>query len=104
MDQDESNNWSSVSNTTSAVAGIWFDPNQIEVDGAGGGMDFGGRGWGDFDNDGDLDILASGQHIGKHRELRIYKNNGNGTMDNATNRGGRSAARGLLIGACLGRL
>lgn len=36
--------------------------------------------WGDFDNDGDLDILVSGLY-GANRQLRVYKNNGNGTID-----------------------
>jgi 6-phosphogluconolactonase (cycloisomerase 2 family) len=78
--QDEANTWSSVSNTTSAVAGLWFNPTQIEVDGANGGMNRGGVCWGDFDSDGDLDILASG-YTGSSRELRVYKNNGNGTVN-----------------------
>jgi predicted nucleotidyltransferase len=81
--QDESNNWSGISNTTSTLGGYWFDPNQIEVDGAGGGLTSGGVAWGDYDNDGDLDVLASGSTIGSTRELRIYKNNGNGTIDAA---------------------
>ncbi|MBK8871655.1 MAG: NHL repeat-containing protein [Elusimicrobia bacterium] len=34
---DEIPNWSEISNTTSAVPSGWFDTNQIEVDGAGGG-------------------------------------------------------------------
>jgi hypothetical protein len=60
-----------------------IDGAQIEVDGANGGMYYGGVGWGDFDNDGDLDILASGYATGNTKELRVYKNNGNGTI-NAT--------------------
>ncbi|MBK8576618.1 MAG: VCBS repeat-containing protein [Elusimicrobia bacterium] len=81
---DEVPNWSGISNTTSAVGGYWFDPNQIDVDGAGGGLYNSDVAWGDFDNDGDLDVLASGrQSSGNTRELRIYKNNGNGTMDAA---------------------
>jgi hypothetical protein len=61
-----------------------ISPTQIDVDGTGGGFSFSSVGWGDFDNDGDLDILASGQQTsGFTRELRIYKNNGNGTMDAA---------------------
>jgi hypothetical protein len=47
-----------------------------------GGLWTSSVGWGDYDNDGDLDILASGQQTsGFTRELRIYKNNGNGTID-----------------------
>jgi hypothetical protein len=74
--QDESNNWSGISNTTSAVGGYWFDPNQIEVDGLNGGTSYGGVGWGDYDADGDVDILVSGNAV-----VRVYKNNGNGTFD-----------------------
>ncbi|MBK8870455.1 MAG: VCBS repeat-containing protein [Elusimicrobia bacterium] len=78
--QDDASNWSTISNTTSAVTSSWFDPSQIEVDGAGGGLYLGGVAWGDYDNDGDLDVLASG-YTGSTRALRIYKNNGNGTLD-----------------------
>jgi hypothetical protein len=77
---DEVPNWSSVSNTTSAMSAYRFDPNPINVDGPGGGLYTGSVAWGDFDNDGYLDALASG-YTGSTVELRIYKNNGNGTMD-----------------------
>jgi len=40
-------------------------------DGFRGGVD-----WGDYDNDGDLDVAVGGQMSGAH----IYKNNGNGTF------------------------
>jgi predicted nucleotidyltransferase len=80
--QDNVNHWSGISNTTSTVGGNWFDLNQIELDGAGGGLYNSGVAWGDYDNDGDLDVLTSGQQTsGSTRELRIYKNNGNGTID-----------------------
>jgi hypothetical protein len=58
-----------------------INANQIEVDGAGGGLYYGRVRWGDFDNDGDLDILANGTGSGSSGELRVYKNNGNGTID-----------------------
>jgi predicted nucleotidyltransferase len=57
-----------------------FDATQIEVDGLRGGLYQGGAAWGDFDNDGDMDVLASG-YDGSARQLRVYKNNGNGTID-----------------------
>jgi predicted nucleotidyltransferase len=77
---DEIPNWSDISNTTSAMSAYRFDPNPINVDGPGGGLYTGSVAWGDFDNDGYLDALASG-YTGSTVELRIYKNNGNGTMD-----------------------
>ena len=60
-----------------------MDPTQIEVGGANGGIRYSGVAWGDYDNDGDLDIIAGGSTAGNTKELRIYKNNGNGTMDSA---------------------
>jgi hypothetical protein len=67
------------------IGGGVFDPaNQIEVDGAGGGLCDGGLDWGDFDGDGDLDILASGALTSgatASAQLRVYRNNGNGTID-----------------------
>ncbi|MBK8871657.1 MAG: VCBS repeat-containing protein [Elusimicrobia bacterium] len=57
-----------------------IDAVQIDVDGAGGGLSYGGVAWGDYDNDGDLDVLASALTVGNTRELRVYKNNGNGTI------------------------
>jgi 6-phosphogluconolactonase (cycloisomerase 2 family)/predicted nucleotidyltransferase len=80
---DEGPNWSSISNTTSAFVAtdfVWFDPNQIEVDGLNGGLSQGSVAWGDFDMDGDIDILTSGSAVGTG-QLRVYKNNGNGTLD-----------------------
>ncbi|MBK8574497.1 MAG: VCBS repeat-containing protein [Elusimicrobia bacterium] len=41
-----------------------------------GGLYYGGVGWGDYDADGDVDVLVSG-----NAEVRVYKNNGNGTFD-----------------------
>ncbi|MBK8576629.1 MAG: hypothetical protein IPN90_13450 [Elusimicrobia bacterium] len=57
-----------------------MDATQIEVDGAGGGLQYSSVAWGDNDNDGDLDVLTSG-YTGSTRELRVYKNNGNGTLN-----------------------
>jgi hypothetical protein len=56
---------------------------QIEVDGAGNGPYSGGGTWGDFDNDGDLDILSGGTTSAGTYEFRYHLNNGNGTF-NAT--------------------
>ncbi|MBK8870463.1 MAG: VCBS repeat-containing protein, partial [Elusimicrobia bacterium] len=57
-----------------------IDPSEIDVDGPGGGLRSGGLAWGDFENDGDLDILVNGFDASSYRN-RIYLNNGNGTMD-----------------------
>ncbi|MBK8576630.1 MAG: VCBS repeat-containing protein [Elusimicrobia bacterium] len=56
-----------------------MDSAEVDVDVAASGLYEGGA-WGDYDNDGDLDVLANGRSA---QELRIYKNNGNGTMDAA---------------------
>lgn len=57
------------------------DATQIEVDGINNGLSAGSATWGDFDNDGDLDILGAGTVVGGTRQLRVYKNNGNGSFD-----------------------
>ena len=36
--------------------------------------------WGDYDNDGDLDILLTGYHSGDAGLSKVYKNNGNNTF------------------------
>ncbi|MBK8576649.1 MAG: VCBS repeat-containing protein, partial [Elusimicrobia bacterium] len=58
-----------------------FDPTQVEVDGANRGFYGSAVAWGDTDNDGDLDVLASGRSSGATRQLQVYKNNGNATFD-----------------------
>ncbi len=59
-----------------------FDANQIEVDGAGGGLRDGIVDWGDFDGDGDQDLLVQGwTGAGSDSRIRVYRNNGNGTID-----------------------
>jgi hypothetical protein len=57
-----------------------FDPNQIELP---GGVEWSDAAWGDFDNDGDLDVLACGNTAGAaaSRRLRVHRNNGDGTFD-----------------------
>jgi len=47
------------------------------------GINFGTAVWGDYDNDGDLDVLASGSSS-NGRVTKIYKNNGNNTFDEQT--------------------
>jgi acylphosphatase len=43
---------------------------------AGQRLTLGGNGWADMDNDGDLDIVVSGQDSGGNRQFRVYRNNG----------------------------
>ena len=47
------------------------------------GVELGSVAWGDYDNDGDLDILLSGDN-GSDRVSKIYKNNGDGTFTEQT--------------------
>ncbi len=53
---------------------------QSTVD-AGSGLDGGEPALGDFDLDGDLDLLVSGLDPAGARQLRVYRNNGNGSFD-----------------------
>ena len=48
------------------------------------GVDRSSVAWGDYDNDGDLDILLSGQVIGGTYISKIYRNNGNNTFTEMT--------------------
>jgi hypothetical protein len=43
-------------------------------------MSYGSLAWGDFDKDGDLDLVASGENAGSPR-LGVFLNNGDGTFD-----------------------
>ena len=43
--------------------------------------------WGDYDNDGDLDILLSGFAFPNDRIVKLYKNNGDGTFSEVTSAG-----------------
>jgi hypothetical protein len=52
---------------------VFFEDKQIDVDGPDGGNSDGDVAWGDFDNDGDLDILATGYFSSTYR-LSVYKN------------------------------
>jgi hypothetical protein len=57
-----------------------YSPNQIEVNGLNGGLDLGGAVWGDYDNDGDLDILVSGRDSAAALQIRIHRNDGGGAF------------------------
>lgn len=48
------------------------------------GIKDGSLDWGDYDNDGDLDILLTGYTDSKTRISRIYRNNGNNTFTEQT--------------------
>jgi len=58
-----------------------FDVTPIDVDGTNGGLRNGDSAWGDFDNDGDLDIVVLGKDASNNQQLRVYKNQGNGSFD-----------------------
>jgi hypothetical protein len=51
----------------------------IEINAGLTGVESGSAAWGDYDNDGDLDILITG-YTGNTSISRIYRNNGNGTF------------------------
>jgi hypothetical protein len=57
-----------------------FNATSIDVGGSNNGLGYGSAAWGDYDNDGDLDILVSGLDASNNKQLRVYKNNGDGTF------------------------
>jgi hypothetical protein len=76
----------------------FFDSTQIDVGGSSGGMRYSDVSWGDFDNDGDLDVFAMGQDSDGYG-IKIYKNNGNGTIDDMEINVAGGINNGLYIGA-----
>jgi hypothetical protein len=74
-----------------------FDSTAINVAGLNSGLKQGSVAWGDFDNDGDLDVLVSGTD-GTNRQLRVYKNNGDGTFNSTAINVAGSANIGLSDG------
>jgi hypothetical protein len=57
-----------------------FDPAEVDPDAAGVGVAEGGAlDWGDYDNNGDLDLLALSNEGGLR--MRVYRNNGDGTFN-----------------------
>ncbi len=58
------------------------------------GVRYGSVRWGDSDNDGDLDILLTGQAQGGARVARVYRNNGNGTFSDVS-----AGLNGVAFGA-----
>lgn len=55
----------------------------VEPEDPGYGIRWGGIAWGDYDNDGDLDLATTGisNQITPNPRLRIYNNNGDGTFN-----------------------
>jgi PKD repeat protein/predicted nucleotidyltransferase len=48
------------------------------------GVSYGSAGWGDYDNDGNLDIILTGQDVNFNYLSKIYRNNGNNTFTEQT--------------------
>ncbi len=61
-----------------------FSTNEIEPR-AGFGISYSSVAWGDYDNDGDLDLAVAGE-FGGGNWLRIYKNKGDGTFNSVEER------------------
>ncbi|MBK8576693.1 MAG: VCBS repeat-containing protein, partial [Elusimicrobia bacterium] len=80
---DEVGNWSPISSTATASPPFIipdYGVGPFDVTSVGGGLSQGGTAWGDFDNDGDLDVVVSGTD-GTNNQVRVYKSNGNGTFN-----------------------
>ncbi len=60
--------------------GTFTEQTSISLTGVGGCS----VAWGDYDNDGDLDVLLTGLSTGTIQKSKIYKNNGNGTFTEQT--------------------
>ncbi|MFB6347442.1 MAG: right-handed parallel beta-helix repeat-containing protein, partial [bacterium] len=58
--------------------------NIAEPMGSNDGLDQGSLQWGDYDGDGDLDILLSGQDASANRRLIVFRNDGGGAFTNAS--------------------
>ena len=48
------------------------------------GVGYSSVAWGDYDNDGDLDLILTGDTNGGNRLAKIYRNNGNNTFTDQT--------------------
>ncbi|MBK8576261.1 MAG: VCBS repeat-containing protein [Elusimicrobia bacterium] len=80
---DEAGNWSTVSSTVTASPPFIipdYGVGPFNLASVGGGLSQGGTAWGDYDNDGDLDVVVSGTD-GTNNQVRVYKSNGNGTFN-----------------------
>ena len=58
--------------------------NAAEPLGAGAGLSTSSIQWGDYDNDGDLDLVVSGWNVALTPRLIVYRNNGGGSFSSAS--------------------
>ncbi|MFC1501039.1 FG-GAP repeat domain-containing protein [Elusimicrobiota bacterium] len=74
----ESPNWSDESIIAVSVAQVHtFLESSVSIHGA----RFGSLAWGDYDNDGDLDLIVGGEESFMLSKLRIYRNDGSGDFN-----------------------
>jgi len=60
------------------------------------GATYSSVGWADYDNDGDIDLLISGQNLNTGLLSKLYRNDGNNTFTEQTNSGIKPVYRGCV--------